>query len=271
MTLSNIDARVGGGARMAESQLQVRDVRLSFGGLNVLDGVDLDLHAGEILALVGPNGAGKTSVLNIIGGIYKPNRGSVVFEGRDVTRMDSWRVARLGIARTFQMLELFRGMSVLENLLVACGWQMRSNILACGIYWGLGQREEMEFRRKAEEVISFFELERFRKHPVGSLPFGVQRLVGVARALAMRPKVLLLDEPSSGLNRQEKEDLARFLLRIKYELGVSMLWVEHDMKLVSDMADRIAVLHYGRKIAEGTSDEVYRDQEVIRAYLGTAT
>jgi len=248
--------------------LEVRELSLSFGGIRALDGISLEVRRGEIFGLVGPNGAGKTCVLNIINGVYRPEKGRVFLEGRDITGLPSHKIAALGVGRTFQNVELFPHMTVLENLLLGCHTAMKSNLFSAGIFWGLGQKEELEFRRRVEEVIDFLELERYRKQQVAGLPFGVQKLVGVGRALAMKPRILLLDEPSSGMNRQEKEDLARFLLRIKYELGIPMLWVEHDIKLIGDLADRLAVLHYGRKIAEGRLEEVTARPEVIEAYLG---
>ena len=248
--------------------LEVRDLGLSFGGIRALDGVSLAVCGGEIVGLVGPNGAGKTCILNIINGVYRPDRGSVLFEGREVLGLPPHKIAALGVARTFQNVELFRNMTVLDNLLLGCHHQMRSGIFSAGLFWGLAQREEVTFRGQVEGVIDFLELEKYRKQLVANLPFGVQKLVGVGRALVMRPRLLLLDEPSSGLNRQEKEDLARFLLRIKYELGIPMVWVEHDIKLVGDLADRIAVLHYGQKIAEGTLEEISNDPQVVRAFLG---
>jgi len=252
------------------AHLAVRDLHLSFGGLKALDGVNLEIEKGEIFGLVGPNGAGKTCVLNVINGLYRAQRGSVLLNGRDITRLPPHKVAQLGIARTFQGVELFKHMTVLENLLLGRHILMRTGVLTGGILWGPALKEEVEHRRRVEEVIDFLELERYRKALVVNLPYGIQKLVGVARALAMEPQVMLLDEPSSGMSRQEKEDLARFLLRIKHELGITMLWVEHDMQLVGDLCDRMAVLHYGRKIAEGRPEEVTRNPEVIHAYLGEA-
>jgi branched-chain amino acid transport system ATP-binding protein len=254
---------------MQEILVEVQDIHLSFGGLKALNGIDLKVYQGEILGLVGPNGAGKTCLLNIISGVYKPDSGSVIFKGKEITGLSPHKAPEIGIARTFQLVELFKSMNVLDNVLLGCHCQMRGNIFSGGIFWGLGQKEEVRFREKVEEVIKFLELERYRRIPVGGLPFGIQKLVGVARALSMEPRILLLDEPSSGMNRQEKEDLARFLLRIKYELGIAMVWVEHDMKLISDLTDRIAVFQYGRKIAEGSAEEVVNHPDVIQAYLGT--
>lgn len=249
-------------------ELEVKELELSFGGIKALDGVSLEVGQGEIVGLVGPNGAGKTSLLNVVNGLYQPERGRVVFLGRDIIGLGAEKIVRMGIARTFQHVELFRGMNVLDNLLFGCSSTRDNNIFKGAVYWGLGQKDELEYREQAEEVIDFMELELYRKSPVGSLPIGVAKLVGVARALCMKPKLLLLDEPSSGMNRDEKENLARFLLRIKYTLGIPMLWVEHDMRLIGDIADRTVVLHNGRKIAEGNIDELTANKEVTEAYWG---
>lgn len=247
------------------------DLKLSFGGIKAVDGVSLEVPRREIVGLIGPNGSGKTSVLNIISGLYKANSGKVLFEGKDITGLPAHRIASLRIGRSFQLGELFRLMTVLENLLLGCHTAMRSNIFSAGFFWGLAQKEEIAFRKKVEEVIDFMELERYRKLLVGSLPIGVQKLIGVARALCMQPKIMFLDEPSSGMNRQEKEDLARFVLRIKHQLGIPVLWVEHDMKLIGDLADKLVVLNYGCKIAEGSFEKVCSNPEVIQAFLGTTT
>jgi branched-chain amino acid transport system ATP-binding protein len=249
--------------------LAIEDLRLAFGGLQVLNGVSLDVHAGEIVALVGPNGAGKTSVLNCVNGIYHPDSGTIRYAGAALPPGPPHRIAALGIARAFQLVELFRHMTVLDTLMLGRHLHMRTGILAGGLYWGRARREEAEHRRRVEEIIDFLELGRYRKRVVANLAYGVAKRVGIGRALAMEPRLLLLDELSAGMNRQEKEDLARFMLRIKHELGITMLWVEHDMQLVGDLADRVAVLQFGRKIAEGTSDQVLKQPEVVEAYLGT--
>ena len=248
--------------------LKIEGLSLNFGGIQALDSVGFELRPAEILGLVGPNGAGKTCVLNVISGIYRPSKGKVLFEGKDVVGLRSHKIAVLGMARTFQNVELFTNMTVLENLLLGCHTAIKTNLFSAGIFWGLAQKDECNIRYRVEEVIEFLELEMFRKFPAAGLPLGVRKLVGLGRALVMKPKVLLLDEPSSGMTRQEKEDFARFLLRIKYELGVPMLWVEHDMKLIGDLADRLVVLHYGRKVTEGTLAEVISNPQVIEAYLG---
>ena len=253
---------------MNEVVLRAKDLSLSFGGNKALEEVPIEVRKGDICSLVGPNGSGKTCVLNVISGIYRTDRGKVVYEGRDITGTHAHKAAQLGIARAFQNVELFGNMTVLENLLLGCHYFMKQNFLSGGIFWGLAQKREIQLREWVEEVIDFLELEKYRKQIAGMLPIGVQKLVGLARALSMKPHLLLLDEVSSGMNRQEKEDLARFLLRIKYELGIPMLWVEHDIKLVADLCDRLTVLNYGRKIADGVPYEVLSSKEVLQVYAG---
>ena len=248
--------------------LRIDAVSLGFGGLQVLDGVSFAAQPGELFALIGPNGAGKTSVLNCVCGIYRARTGRIEFDGRDITRESPHRIARMGVARTFQHGELFPHMSVLENLLVARHARIATALLAECLFLPGVRAAEVEHRRAAEEVLEFVELERYRHAPVDALPFGIQKIVGFARALAMQPRALLLDEPSAGLNREEREDLARYILRIKHELGIAMVWVEHDMQMVADLADRILVLNYGLPLAEGRPQEVLADPRVIDAYLG---
>ncbi|HJM51138.1 MAG TPA: ABC transporter ATP-binding protein [Alphaproteobacteria bacterium] len=253
---------------MVEGALVLEDLSLNFGGLSVLNELRLETRPGEILALIGPNGAGKTSVLNCISGIYRPGGGRIVFEGSDITGLKPHIVARRGIARTFQHAELFPHLSVLDNLLIGRHTRFKSNLLSEGLFFGPVRRQEVEHRRRVEEILDFVELQRYRKQPVAALPFGIQKVAGFARALAMEPKLLLLDEPSAGLNREEKEDLARFILRIKHEIGITMLWVEHDMQMVADLADRIYVVDYGRFVTEGPPEEVLADPRVVEVYLG---
>ena len=248
--------------------LSIEAISLAFGGLSVLEGVSFDARAGELLALIGPNGAGKTSVLNAISGIYRVTGGAIRLEGRDISDEKAHRIAALGVARTFQHGELFPHMSVVDNLLVARHSRLPTGIFGELLFLPGVRRAEIEHRRRVEEILEFVELERYRHRAVDTLSFGLQKLVGFARALAMEPKVLLLDEPSAGLNREEREDLARFILRVRHELPVALVWVEHDMQMVADLADRLCVLESGRIIAEGAPDAVLRDPRVVEAYLG---
>jgi branched-chain amino acid transport system ATP-binding protein len=249
------------------AELEVDNLTLRFGGLTVLDGVSLAIEAGEIYALIGPNGAGKTSVFNCMSGIYRGD-GRITFRGRDIAGQAPHKIAALGLARTFQHVELFPQMSVLENLLIGRHSLIRTRTLAEFLFGPGVRRQEVEHREAVEKILDFVELQRYRHAAVTALPFGVQKIVGFARALALEPKLLLLDEPSAGLNRDEREDLARFILRIKHELGIAMVWIEHDMQMVADLADRIHVLDYGRTLAQGLPQDVLSDARVIAAYLG---
>src|SRR5262245_16630297 len=263
-TSSNIAGRGGG---MAD--LSIEHLHLRFGGLTVLDDVSFTVARGELFALIGPNGAGKTSVLNCISGIYRGS-GSIRFRGSDIAGRAPHEIAQLGLARTFQHGELFPQMSVLDNLLTGRHARIETNPLAEMLFLPRVRREEVRHREAVERIIATVELERHRHAPVAVLPFGLQKIVGLARALALEPTLMLLDEPSAGLNRDEREDLARFILRIKHELGITMVWIEHDMQMVADLADRIHVLDYGRTLAEGAPAAVLRDPRVVAAYLGTA-
>jgi branched-chain amino acid transport system ATP-binding protein len=248
--------------------LDIQNVRLRFGGVTALNDVRFKANDSELVAVVGPNGAGKTALLNCINGVYRPTSGHIMLDGRDLTTVPVDKIALARVGRAFQHAELFPHMTVSENLLVGRHLLMRTGIFSGAIYFGRARREEMEQRDRIEHIIDFFELYRYRDVPAGDLPYGAQKLVGVARALALDPKLLLLDEPSTGLMREEKENFARYLLRIRHELRLTVLWVEHDMQLVTDLADRIVVLSYGEVIADGTPDVVRKMPKVIEAYLG---
>jgi branched-chain amino acid transport system ATP-binding protein len=226
------------------------------------------VQRGEILSVIGPNGAGKTTVLNMISGFYHPDSGRIGLEETDITNFSPSAIATLGIARTFQNIALFKGMTVLENLMLGRHVRMKSGVLASFVYWGLGQKEEVTHRRRVEDIIDFLKIQDLRKRPTGSLPYGLQKRVELGRALALEPKVLLLDEPMGGMNQEEKEDMARFILDVNEEWGITIILIEHDMGVVMDISDRLAVLDMGQKIAEGKPDEIRTDPRVIKAYLG---
>jgi len=256
---------------MREVHLAVEQVAIGFGGVRALDGVSLTVPKGAITSIIGPNGAGKTSLINCISGRYIPQSGVIRFEGKEITRMPPARRAELRIARTFQNIALFKHMSVLDNLMAGRHALMRSGLLACGLWWGPARREEIAHRQAVEEIIDFLEIAHVRRKPVGMLSYGVQKRVELGRALALEPRLLLLDEPMAGMNSEEKEDMVRFILDINQERGVTCVLIEHDMGVVMDISDRVAVLDFGRKIGEGSPEEVRQNPEVIRAYLGDKT
>jgi branched-chain amino acid transport system ATP-binding protein len=258
-------------------QLEARDIIIYFGGVTALLDVNITVHQSEIMAIIGPNGAGKTSLLNCISGLYHPQEGQIIYyqadengsvSEHDLTRLRPDQIARLGIARSFQNIELFRHMTVLDNLLAGCHVHMKSGLLSAMIYWGPAQREQIAFREFVEDIIDLLEIESIRDKKVGTLAYGLQKRVELGRALAMKPAILLLDEPMAGMNSEEKEDMARFILDVNEEHGVTIVLIEHDMGVVMDISDRVAVLNFGQKIAEGTPDEIRKNPVVVQAYLG---
>ena len=250
--------------------LEVDQISVRFGALLALNRVSLEIGRGEIVAIIGPNGAGKTTLLNAISGFYRPYEGRIVFDGQDRTRLRPPDVAALGVARTFQNVALFKGMSVLDNIMTGRLLKMRGHFLLDALWWGPARRQELRHRAFVERIIDFLEIQAIRKTPAARLPYGLQKRVELARALAAEPALLLLDEPMAGMNVEEKEDMCRFILDVNEEFGTTIALIEHDMGVVMDISDRVAVLDYGRKIADGTPDAVRKDQAVLDAYLGVA-
>ena len=249
-------------------KLHVDNISLSFGGIQALQNVDFQIRDGEIFAVIGPNGAGKTSLINSINGFYSPQRGRILFDERDISHLPPYQRAKLGISRTFQNIALYTNATVLENLMAARHIHMKTGMLAGALFWGPAQREEIAHRRRVEEIIDFLELEAIRKSIVGTLSYGLRKRVELGRALALDPTLLLLDEPMAGMNIEEKEDMARFILDIHELQGTTIMLIEHDIGLVMDISHRIAVIDFGLKIGEGAPDEISRDEAVIDAYLG---
>ena len=262
------------GRRSGDVVLDVKNISLAFGGVKALTDISFDVREHEVRAIIGPNGAGKSSMLNCINGVYTPQQGSITFRGRTFSHMNSRQVAEMGIGRTFQNLALFKGMSVLDNIMTGRNLKMRSNLVwqALRNPFGIGpaEREEIAHRAVVERIVDFLEIQAYRKTPVGRLPYGLQKRVDLGRALAMEPQVLLLDEPMAGLNVEEKQDMSRFILDVNDEFGTTIVLIEHDMGVVMDISDRVVVLDYGKKIGDGTPDEVRTNPDVINAYLGTS-
>jgi branched-chain amino acid transport system ATP-binding protein len=250
--------------------LSVENVSLAFGGVRALQGVSFDVKQHEIRAIIGPNGAGKSSMLNVLNGVYHPQQGTIKFMDKVFRDMDSHEAAALGIARTFQNIALFKGMSVLDNIMTGRNLKMRCNFLQQALWLGAAKREETEHRRAVEEIIDFLEIQHVRRTPVGRLPYGLQKRVELGRALAAEPQLLLLDEPMAGMNLEEKQDMCRFVLDVNDQLGTTIVLIEHDMGVVMDISDRVVVLDYGRKIADGSPEDIKSNQAVIDAYLGVA-
>ena len=261
------------GRNIGEVILEVKNISLAFGGVKALTDISFDVREHEVRAIIGPNGAGKSSMLNCINGVYQPQQGSISLSGQTFRHMNSRQVAQMGVARTFQNLALFKGMSVLDNIMTGRNLKMKCNLFQQALRnpfgWGAAEREEVAQREFAERIVDFLEIQPFRKTPVGRMPYGLQKRVDLGRALAMEPRLLLLDEPMAGMNVEEKQDMCRFILDVNDEFGTTVVLIEHDMSVVMDISDRVVVLDYGKKIGDGTPDEVRANPDVISAYLGT--
>ncbi len=256
--------------QIGEVMLAVDDISLAFGGVKALTAISFDVREHEVRAIIGPNGAGKSSMLNCINGVYTPQQGTITFRGQTFKQMSPHRAATMGIARTFQNLALFKGMSVLDNIMTGRNLRMKTNLLLQALRWGPAEREELQHREFVEKIIDFLEIQAYRKTPVGRLPYGLQKRVDLGRALAMEPTMLLLDEPMAGMNLEEKQDMCRFVLDVNDEFGTTICLIEHDMGVVMDISDRVVVLDYGKKIGDGTPDAIKSNQAVIAAYLGVS-
>jgi branched-chain amino acid transport system ATP-binding protein len=256
--------------RIGDVMLDMQNISLAFGGVKALTDISFNVREHEIRAIIGPNGAGKSSMLNVINGVYTPQQGGIQFRGERFSRMNPRRAAEMGIARTFQNLALFKGMTVLDNIMTGRNLRMKSGLLAQALRLGPAEREEIQHRQFVENIIDFLEIQAYRKTPVGRLPYGLQKRVDLGRALAMEPRLLLLDEPMAGMNIEEKQDMSRFILDVNDEFGTTIVLIEHDMGVVMDISDRVVVLDYGKKIGDGKPDEVRANEDVIRAYLGVS-
>ena len=254
--------------KIGDVVLDLQNISLRFGGVKALTDISFDVREHEVRAIIGPNGAGKSSMLNVINGVYHPQEGRIFFHGEERKAMEPHMAAAQGIARTFQNIALFKGMSVLDNIMTGRNLKIKSNLLMQAIWWGPARNEEIAHRHKVEEIIDFLEIQHIRKTPVGRLPYGLQKRVDLGRALAMEPKILLLDEPMAGMNVEEKQDMCRFILDVNDQFGTTIVLIEHDMGVVMDISDRVVVLDYGKKIGDGIPDEVRSSPEVIKAYLG---
>ncbi|MCK6398750.1 ABC transporter ATP-binding protein [Thauera aminoaromatica] len=257
------------GRRQGEVILDLQNISLRFGGVKALTDISFNIREHEVRAIIGPNGAGKSSMLNVINGVYHPQEGRIMFRGQQRQKMEPHMAAQQGIARTFQNIALFKGMSVLDNIMTGRNLKMKCNLFQQALWLGPALREEIAHREKVEEIVDFLEIQHIRKTPVGALPYGLQKRVDLGRALAMEPQILLLDEPMAGMNVEEKQDMCRFILDISDQFGTTIVLIEHDMGVVMDISDRVVVLDYGKKIGDGTPDEVRNNQDVINAYLGS--